>query len=83
MEIGLYTFGDAGPDPATGRRISPSERLRNLVEVTDKILAAHEIFQFDRTLIQMAIGVLDHAKLMKAIETLGTKVAPDVREALG
>src|SRR5215217_392356 len=32
MEIGLYTFGDVGPDPATGRRISPSERLRNLVE---------------------------------------------------
>jgi hypothetical protein len=27
--------------------------------------------------------VLDHAKLMRAIETLGTKVAPDVRKALG
>ena len=51
-------------------------------EVTDKILAAHEIFQFDRILIQMAIGVLDHAKLMRAIELLGTKVAPAVRKAL-
>jgi hypothetical protein len=51
--------------------------------VTDKILAAHEIFRFVRFMIQMAIGVLDHAKLMKAIETLGTKVAPDVRKALG
>jgi probable LLM family oxidoreductase len=51
-------------------------------EVADKILAAHEIFQFDRFLIQMAIGVLDHAKLMKAIETLGTKVAPEVRKAV-
>ena len=30
-------------------------------EVTDKILAAHEIFGFDRFLIQMAIGVLDHS----------------------
>lgn len=51
-------------------------------EVTDKILAAHEIFRFDRILIQMAIGVLDHAKLMRAIEILGTKVGPEVRKAL-
>jgi probable LLM family oxidoreductase len=51
-------------------------------EVTDKILAAHEIFRFDRFLIQMAIGVLDHAKLMRAIEILGTKIAPEVRKAL-
>ena len=51
--------------------------------MTDKILAAHETFRFDRFMIQMAIGVLDHAKLMRAIETLGTKVAPDVRKALG
>jgi probable LLM family oxidoreductase len=50
-------------------------------EVTDKILAAHEIFGFDRFLIQMAIGVMDHLKLMKAIEILGTRVAPEVRKA--
>lgn len=51
-------------------------------EVTDKILAAHEVFKFDRILIQMAIGVLDHGKLMRAIELLGTKVAPELRKAL-
>ena len=50
-------------------------------EVTDKILANHEIFGFDRFLIQMAIGVIDHAKLMRAIEIFGTKVAPEVRKA--
>ena len=50
--------------------------------MTDKILAAHEIFRFDRFLIQMAIGVLDHAKLMKAIEILGTKVALEARKAV-
>jgi alkanesulfonate monooxygenase SsuD/methylene tetrahydromethanopterin reductase-like flavin-dependent oxidoreductase (luciferase family) len=32
MELGLYTFGDVGTDPVTGRRVGPSERLRNLVE---------------------------------------------------
>jgi len=30
----------------------------------------------------MAIGVLDHAKLMRAIEILGTRAAPEVRKAL-
>lgn len=50
-------------------------------EVTDKILAAHEVFGFSRFLIQMAIGVMDHAELMKAIELFGTKVAPELRRA--
>lgn len=51
-------------------------------EVTDKILAHHEIFGFDRFLIQMAIGVIEHKKLMKAIELFGTKVAPEIRKAI-
>jgi len=51
-------------------------------EVTDKILAVHEIFRFDRILIQMTIGVLDHARLMRAIELVRTKVAPEVCKAL-
>jgi alkanesulfonate monooxygenase SsuD/methylene tetrahydromethanopterin reductase-like flavin-dependent oxidoreductase (luciferase family) len=51
-------------------------------EVIDKILATHEICRFDRFLIQMAIGAIDHAKLMKAIDILGTRVAPEVRKAM-
>jgi alkanesulfonate monooxygenase SsuD/methylene tetrahydromethanopterin reductase-like flavin-dependent oxidoreductase (luciferase family) len=51
-------------------------------EVTDKILANQAIFGFDRFLIQMAIGVIEHATLMKAIEVFGTKVAPEVRKAV-
>jgi probable LLM family oxidoreductase len=52
-------------------------------EVADKILAAHAVFGFDRILIQMAIGILDHARLMRAIEIFGTRVVPEVRKALG
>ena len=52
-------------------------------ELVDKILAAHEIFRFDRVLIQMAIGVIERARLMRAIEILGTQVAPAVRKAVG
>jgi probable LLM family oxidoreductase len=32
MELGLYTFGEATPDPLTGEAVSPRERLRDLVE---------------------------------------------------
>ncbi len=51
-------------------------------EVTDKILAMHEVLGFDRFVIQMAIGVIEHRKLLKAIELFATRVAPDVRKAL-
>jgi len=32
MEIGVFTFGDIGADPHTGRSVSAPERLRNIVE---------------------------------------------------
>lgn len=32
MELGIYTFAEATPDPRTGRTITPAERLRNLLE---------------------------------------------------
>jgi probable LLM family oxidoreductase len=51
--------------------------------VAEKIVAMHRIFGNDRFLIQMAIGAMPHAKLMRAIELFGTKVAPIVRKELG
>lgn len=47
--------------------------------LAEKIVAMHRIFGNTRFLIQMAIGTMPHLKLMKAIELLGTKVAPVVR----
>jgi probable LLM family oxidoreductase len=32
MELGIYTFAEMTPDPATGRTVGPRERLRNLLE---------------------------------------------------
>ncbi|TIX54261.1 MAG: LLM class flavin-dependent oxidoreductase, partial [Mesorhizobium sp.] len=37
------------------------------------------IFNNDRFLLQMAIGTMPHAQIMKAIELYGTRVAPIVR----
>jgi probable LLM family oxidoreductase len=51
-------------------------------EVVEKILFQHEIFGHQRFLAQMSVGTMPHAKVMRAIELLGTEVAPAVREEL-
>lgn len=48
-------------------------------EVIDKILRQHEIFRHQRYLAQLTVGPTPHAKVMRAIELLGTEVAPVVR----
>lgn len=53
------------------------------LEVTEKILREHELFGHQRFLMQMSVGTMPHAKLMRSIELYGTVVAPAVRRALG
>ena len=50
-------------------------------EVTDKMLWEHELFGHDRFLLQLSVGPMPHEKIMRAIELLGTQVAPAVRAA--
>ncbi len=52
-------------------------------QVIDKILAQHAIFRHDRFLLQLSLGTMPHARIMRAIELYGTVVAPAVRKALG
>jgi hypothetical protein len=47
--------------------------------VIDKILLEYRIFGHQRFLAQMSVGTMPHAKVMRSIELLGTKVAPVVR----
>jgi probable LLM family oxidoreductase len=51
-------------------------------EVIDKILAQHELFHHQRFLAQLTVGTMPHRGVMRAIELLGTKVAPVVRREL-
>ena len=51
-------------------------------EVIEKILFQHKIFNHQRFLIQLGLGTIPHAKMMHAIELLGTKVAPMVRKEI-
>jgi probable LLM family oxidoreductase len=76
--------------PPSGReQFDASRTLRgaNFVgspqEVIDKILYQHEIFHHDRFLMQMSVGTVEHAKVMRSIELFGTIVAPAVRKAVG
>jgi alkanesulfonate monooxygenase SsuD/methylene tetrahydromethanopterin reductase-like flavin-dependent oxidoreductase (luciferase family) len=57
--------------------------LGDPARVADKILAEHEYFRNDRFLLQMSLGVMPHDRIMRAIELFGTKVAPEIRAALG
>lgn len=51
--------------------------------VVEKILRVNEsLGRISRLTFQMSVAALPHAKLMRAIELLGTRVAPLVRRAL-
>lgn len=50
--------------------------------VIDKILYEHELFGMNRFLIQLSVGTMPHADMLRAIELYGTVVAPAVRKAL-
>jgi len=52
-------------------------------EVAEKILFKHELFGNTRFMAQISVGTLPHEKVMRAIELLGTEVAPAVRKELG
>jgi probable LLM family oxidoreductase len=50
-------------------------------EAIEKILFQHELFGHQRFLAQMSVGPMPHRNVMRAIELLGTEVAPAVRKA--
>ncbi len=48
-------------------------------EVIEKIVFQYELFGQKRFLAQISVGTLPHAQVLRAIELLGTEVAPAVR----
>jgi probable LLM family oxidoreductase len=80
---------ERGWPPATRGRFDAETELTGALmlgspqEVIDKILYQHELFRHDRVLIQLTAGPTPHEKVMRAIELLGTEVAPVVRREVG
>ena len=51
-------------------------------EIIEKTLFQHEIFGHQRMLLQLGVGTIAHDKMMRAVELLGTQVAPVVRKEI-
>jgi probable LLM family oxidoreductase len=51
-------------------------------EIIEKILFQHGIFHHQRLLLMLGVGTIEHKKVLRAIELLGTRVAPVVREEI-
>ncbi|KAA3660660.1 MAG: LLM class flavin-dependent oxidoreductase [Chloroflexi bacterium] len=79
---------ERGWPPMSRQQFDASTTLRgaNFIgspdEIIEKILFQHELFGHHRFLLQMSVGTIPHAKMMHAIELLGTKVAPVVRQEI-
>ncbi len=79
---------ERGWPPATRQQLEAGRMLRGAdfvgspAEIIEKILFQHEIFGHQRLLLQLGVGTIEHAKVMRAIELLGTQVAPAVREEI-
>lgn len=52
-------------------------------QVVEKILYQHRLFGHQRFLLQLTVGPMPHEEVLRAIELLGTRVAPTIRKALG
>ena len=76
---------ERGWPPPTRAQFDAEAELRGALflgepqDFIDKILFQHEIFGHDRFLAQLTVGPMEHDKVLRAIELLGTEVAPAVR----
>jgi probable LLM family oxidoreductase len=68
---------------AQGAELRGANFIGSPDDIIEKILFQHEIFNHDRLLLQLSVGTMPHDKMLHAIELLGTKVAPVVREEIG
>lgn len=66
-----------------GATLRGANFVGNPEQIIEKILFQHQMFGHQRFLLQMSVGTLPHAKMMRAIELLGTEVAPVVRKEIG
>ncbi|ACO45978.1 LLM class flavin-dependent oxidoreductase [Deinococcus deserti] len=83
----MNTIGrERGWPPFTREQFDASLDLRGALvvgdpqQVAEKILFQHGIFGHQRFLLQLSVRTMPHAQIMRAIELLGTQVAPVVRE---
>jgi probable LLM family oxidoreductase len=85
-EVMTRIGGERGWPPTTRHHFDALRSARGSLlvgspqEVIDKMLFEHELFKFDRFLLQLSVGTMPHDRIMHAIELLGTVVAPVVKK---
>jgi hypothetical protein len=78
LQLGVDSFAASIPDPITGALI-----IGDAETVIQKILYINEALGgISRITFQMGVSTLPHAKMLHAIEVLGERVSPMVREEL-
>jgi probable LLM family oxidoreductase len=76
---------ERGWPPTTRQRFEAERGLGGALlvgsprQVIDKMLHEHELFRPQRFLVQLTVGPMPHRAVLRAIELLGTDVAPVVR----
>jgi probable LLM family oxidoreductase len=76
---------ERGWPPATRDRFDAERSPRGALlvgspeQVIEKMLYEYELFRYDRFLVQLTVGPMPHSDVLRAIELLGTKVAPVIR----
>ncbi|MCC9077210.1 LLM class flavin-dependent oxidoreductase [Litorilinea aerophila] len=76
---------ERGWPPLTRSQFEAARSLRGAdfvgspAQVVEKILFQYELFGHERFLLQLTVGTLPHRQVLRAIELLGTQVAPAVR----
>lgn len=66
----------------TQRQLAGSDFVGTPDDIIEKILFQYDLFKHQRFLMYMGGNTISHDKMMHAIELLGTKVAPVVREEI-
>jgi alkanesulfonate monooxygenase SsuD/methylene tetrahydromethanopterin reductase-like flavin-dependent oxidoreductase (luciferase family) len=80
---------ERGWPPATREDFDALTALRGALavgspeQVAEKILYQHSVLGHQRYLMQVSVGTMPHRSVLRAIELLGTEVAPLVRKELG
>lgn len=64
------------------RTLRGSDFVGSPDEIIEKVLFQHGLFGHQRLLLQLGVGGISHANMMRAIELLGSRVAPVVREEI-
>ncbi len=89
VAIAMNKIGqERGWPPISRAQLEQSRTLRGSDFVGDpdaiieKILFQHGLFGHQRFLVQLGLGGIPHQKMMRAVELLGTKVAPVVRQEI-